>query len=184
MSLHMVIKLKWYSMIITVYHKLIRSDHYYGSFLGYVGVVQSKSDTCIPFYWNWFLFSISFLIWFVQPSAPHLIEMSSPVHPLILLLYAAEFPSFHHKIFPVDLCYIWAQERIMGIVWDFIRDKGKYLMSVSLWKIFHLKILPLASLESVLPSLILPAKQCHFSGLLRNVSRMNLSQVPIAYFIK
>ena len=119
----------------------------------------------------------------LSPWPQHLIEVSSPVHPLILLLYAAEFPSFHHKIFPVDLCYIWAQERIMGMVWDFIRDKGKYLMSVSLWKIFHLKILPLAS-QVWAPLSNLACQTVPFFRVVRNVSRMNLSQVPIAYFIK
>lgn len=150
----MVIKLKWYSMIITVQCITRWFDQIIIRAVSQdMLVLFNQSLTRASLYWNWFLFSISFPIWFVQPSASHFIEMSSPVRPLIML-YAAEFPSFHHKIFPVDLCYIWAQERIMGIVLDFIRDKGKYLMSVSLWKIFHPKFspLPLLSLGSPLQS--------------------------------
>ena len=112
-------------------------------------------------------------MWFVKPSAPHLIEMFSPVHPLIVLIYAAEFPKSQHKIFQADLCYNLAQERKMDAVGISQRIKGSMLLVSASEKSSPL-ILCLASLESSFPSPISPAQAVPFFRVRRIILHMNL----------
>lgn len=96
----------------------------------------------------------------------------------LMLQNSHNFPA----IFPVNHCYHLAQEKVMDVVWDFVRDKGKYLMSVSIWKIILNSPLCFSWVQSPLSNLACPTCAI-FQGYKKRLPHESL-KVPITYFIK